>query len=148
MTEPGLQIDPADLASMRNAARQDRPGSGTVPGRRRPRCAARTIASARPVGPGRSEAPRNWSPGRSGPTDPKCRSPAAPGRPGTSVGDLMFAAEYGARAPQTRARWPGHPWRGSGAGAGYFLWPTIAQSDDRIMDDWTQAFGAMLKRVW
>jgi len=65
-----------------------------------------------------------------------------------TVGDLMFAAEYGARTPQTRKRWPGHPWRGSGDGAGYFLWPTVAKSDDRIMDDWTAEFDQLIRQVW
>ena len=145
---PRLTIDPADLRGMTNAlekiaAQAERElddGAGD---------AARTIASkasARASAIGGATALVAGAVRASGP-EVSIAGGARASRYAT-VGDLMFAAEYGARTPQTRSRWPGHPWRGSGSGAGYFLWPTIAQSDDRIMDDWTSGFDAMLRRVW
>lgn len=144
----GLRVDPADMRGMINALDKiAREAQSTLDDGAR--VAAKHIAS---------KASRRAA-GLSGASRLVAGAIGAQGetvsiRPGgrasryASVGDLMFAAEYGARAPQTRKHWPGHPWRGSGSGAGYFLWPAIRESDDQIMDDWTSAFDTMLKRTW
>lgn len=47
--------------------------------------------------------------------------------PRQTIGDLIWGAEFGGGARPTTRQF--RPWKGSGTGAGYFLWPTVR--DDR-----------------
>lgn len=56
---------------------------------------------------------------------------------GGVVGDVIWGAEFGGgRRPSTRQF---DPWRGSGQGAGYFLWPTVRAEHDAILDEYGDA---------
>lgn len=52
-----------------------------------------------------------------------------------TIGDVIWGAEFGGgrRAPQFL------PWRGSGDGAGYFLWPTVKADRGYIEDTYNDA---------
>lgn len=47
-----------------------------------------------------------------------------------TIGALIFAAEFGA-SPTTYPQFADHPHRGT---RGWFLWPTVRESEDAIMD--------------
>lgn len=67
-----------------------------------------------------------------------------------------FGSEFGADRNQRRAGRPGgepagvhgwnqfRPWKGSGPGAGYFLWPTIRSETDEVLD----IYGQALDDIW
>ena len=66
-------------------------------------------------------------------------------------------AEFGAMRNQMRANVNGspglgfnqfRPWRGSGAGAGYFLFPTIASSTDEIVETYGKAIDEITKAAF
>lgn len=59
-----------------------------------------------------------------------------PGRTGKgqTVGDVMWGAEFGARRHRQF-----RPWRGSGQGAGYFLWPTVRDQSDETIERYGEA---------
>jgi hypothetical protein len=38
------------------------------------------------------------------------------------------------------------PWRGSGSGAGYFLYPTIRRDMDRVVEEFTEAVDRIIKK--
>lgn len=59
-----------------------------------------------------------------------------PGRrgKGQTVGDVMWGAEFGARVHRQF-----QPWRGSGQGAGYFLWPTVRDESDETIERYGEA---------
>lgn len=58
--------------------------------------------------------------------------PAAPG------------AEFGGQHRPTTMQFK--PWRGSGAGAGYFLFPTIRRDNEEITRTWAQSIEDLMKR--
>ena len=39
------------------------------------------------------------------------------------------------------------PWRGTGEGAGYFLWPTIRRDEDRIVTEYEHGIDDLLRRA-
>jgi len=67
-----------------------------------------------------------------------------------------LGAEFGANRNQTRAGNPGgrpaqvrgwnqfQPWRGSDAGAGYFMWPAIREQTGEIVNRWAD----MIEKLW
>jgi hypothetical protein len=74
------------------------------------------------------------------------RLPARDGRPrrgpNQTVGNVVWGAEFGSdRFPQFR------PWRGNDDGAGYFLWPTVRDDSDEIMERYDDAVMAAVDRV-
>lgn len=64
--------------------------------------------------------------------------PPRDGRPRTgpnqTVGNVIWGAEFGSGKHRQF-----DPWRGSGAGAGYFLWPTVAAMSDEIEERYGDA---------
>lgn len=60
-------------------------------------------------------------------------------RPGArqTVGDILWGAEFGGGSkPRTRQF---ERWRGSGPGSGYFLFPTVRDDEDQIMERYGDA---------
>lgn len=74
-------------------------------------------------------------------------SPIERGRPGKgqTLGDVMWGAEFGGGRRTTTHQF--RPWRGSGTGAGYFLWPTIRAMDDKIHDQYSEALDNALQAM-
>lgn len=62
-----------------------------------------------------------------------------------SYGDLLFGAEYGVKGDP---RWPGHVWKGSGANAGYGIWPAVRAESDAIYRLWITDLMQTLERMW
>lgn len=70
--------------------------------------------------------------------------------------DAALGYEFGADRNQRRLARPGgkvttvpgwnqfRPWRGSGAGAGYFLYPAIRENEDEIIDRFATVFDELL----
>ena len=56
-----------------------------------------------------------------------------------------FGAEFGGGRRATTQQFA--PWRGSGRGAGYFLWPTIHDQNDRINERYSEALLQALRRI-
>lgn len=65
--------------------------------------------------------------------------PSRDGRPrqgdSQTVGAVMWGAEFGSDRFRQFS-----PWRGSGTGAGYFLFPEVRAQSDAIMERWDEAF--------
>lgn len=62
-----------------------------------------------------------------------------------TVGDVWAGAEYGGgRRPTTRQF---APWRGSGQGAGYFLWPAVRANRRQIHDRYSAALDDALQEL-
>lgn len=67
---------------------------------------------------------------------------------------FAMGAEFGAAQDITRQTTRGpvrgwnqfRPWRGSGEGAGYFLFPTIRRESDRIVDLYADALGDLIEK--
>jgi hypothetical protein len=62
-----------------------------------------------------------------------------------TIGDAMWGAEFGGRRRPTTQQFL--PWRGSGEGAGYFLWPAIREDSDWIDEQYSEALGDALEVV-
>lgn len=62
-----------------------------------------------------------------------------------TIGDLMWGAEFGGRRRATTQQFL--PWRGSGTGAGYFLWPTVRGMEDQIQDRYSEALDDALQAM-
>lgn len=62
-----------------------------------------------------------------------------------SYGALLFGAEYGVKSDP---RWPGHPWRGSGGGAGYGIWPAVRSESDAVYRLWISDLMDAMERIW
>lgn len=62
-----------------------------------------------------------------------------------SYGALLFGAEYGVKSDP---RWPGHGWKGSGAGAGYGIWPAVRAESDAVYRLWVNDLVESLTRIW
>lgn len=68
----------------------------------------------------------------------------------------MAGAEFGANRDRQRQRSTGtyigyrqfQPWRGTGRTAGYFVYPAIRANEERIIDQYTQALDALLRRTF
>ena len=58
-------------------------------------------------------------------------------RPGVREIDVFYGAEFGGKRRTTTQQFPS--WRGSGSGAGYFLYPTARASGKRYYDMWADA---------
>ncbi len=56
-----------------------------------------------------------------------------------------FGAEFGGGRRSTTHQFA--PWRGSGRGAGYFLWRTIHDENDRINERYSDALLQALRRI-
>lgn len=68
-----------------------------------------------------------------------------------------FGAEFGAFRNQNRTGPSGRnytglnqfqPWRGSSGGAGYFLWPTIRDEAERIVETYATELGPLWRRLF
>ena len=56
--------------------------------------------------------------------------------------EMAAGAEFGSdRYPQFK------PWRGTGEGGGYFLWPTIRRDEDRIVTEYEHGIDDLLRRA-
>jgi hypothetical protein len=62
-----------------------------------------------------------------------------------TIGDIMWGAEFGGRRRSTTQQFL--PWRGSGSGAGYFLWPTVRAMEDQIQDRYSEALDDALQAM-
>lgn len=62
-----------------------------------------------------------------------------------TIGDIMWGAEFGGRRRSTTQQFL--PWRGSGSGAGYFLWPTVRGMEDQIQDRYSEALDDALRAM-
>jgi hypothetical protein len=62
-----------------------------------------------------------------------------------TVGDIIWGAEFGGGARSTTQQF--QPWRGSGDGAGYFLWPTVRDDREFIRDEYSDALLDALKEM-
>lgn len=62
-----------------------------------------------------------------------------------TIGDVMWGAEFGGGRRATTHQFA--PWRGSGRGAGYFLYPAIRQDEDWIEERYSEALGEALEAV-
>ena len=62
-------------------------------------------------------------------------------------GAYPFAAgaEFGGQGRPTTMQF--QPWRGSGPGAGYFLYPTITRNSDRIEDEYGTALDDLIRKA-
>jgi hypothetical protein len=58
--------------------------------------------------------------------------------PGQTVGDVMWASEYGSNQSKQFS-----PWGGTGDSAGYFLWPSIRM--DEMVERWGDAVEDAMK---
>lgn len=68
-----------------------------------------------------------------------------------TVADVMWGAEYGGNRESTGTP-KGHttqfnPFRGSGHGAGYFLWPAVRANSDDIQERYSQALLDALRGI-
>lgn len=54
-----------------------------------------------------------------------------------NVGDAMWGAEFGGQRRPTTQQF--RPWRGSGSGAGYFLYPAVRELADDMQDRYGDA---------
>jgi hypothetical protein len=61
--------------------------------------------------------------------------------PNQTVGDAMWGAEFGGQRRPTTQQF--RPWRGSGSGAGYFLYPAVRE----MSDDMQKRYGEALLRA-
>ena len=67
-----------------------------------------------------------------------------------------LGAEFGAMANQLRNTRAGtmrgwnqfRGWRGSGPGTGYFLWPTIREDAELILDEYNERIDPLVKRLF
>jgi hypothetical protein len=57
-----------------------------------------------------------------------------------SVGDVVWGAEFGS---DRYRQFP--PWRGSGKGAGYFMWPTVNDRSEWMLGEWSKALDRALQ---
>lgn len=70
---------------------------------------------------------------------------ASGGNVGFGGVEYAAGAEFGGRGRPTTQQFK--PWRGSGEGAGYFLYPTIRRNDDRIADMYVDKINRLIERV-
>jgi hypothetical protein len=80
---------------------------------------------------------------------PSLRAAARGGGAGVTLGGGAYpfapGAEFGGgRRPTTQQF---KPWRGSGSGAGYFVWPTIRDNSEQIEQDWTEGVEDLFKKA-
>lgn len=64
---------------------------------------------------------------------------------GGSAHPAFGGAEFGGRGRPTTQQF--QPWRGSGPGAGYFVYPTIRDEAPRITDDYREAIDAVTRKA-
>jgi hypothetical protein len=62
-----------------------------------------------------------------------------------TIGDVIWGAEYGGGSKPTTRQF--EPWRGSGTGAGYFLWPTVRGMNTEIDDTYSKALLEALEDI-
>jgi hypothetical protein len=62
---------------------------------------------------------------------------------GSAAKPYAMGAEFGGQRRPTTQHFP--PWRGAGAGAGYFLWPTVRALDKWIGDEYADALDEALE---
>lgn len=62
-----------------------------------------------------------------------------------TVGDVIWGAEFGGGARPTTTQF--RPWRGSGNGAGYFLFPTVKDAHEFIQDEYSDALLDALNKI-
>jgi len=80
---------------------------------------------------------------------PSVKPTAGAGWAGVALGGggypFAAGAEFGGRRRPTTMQF--QPWRGSGEGAGYFLYPTIRRDAERIEDEYGSALDDLIKRA-
>jgi hypothetical protein len=79
---------------------------------------------------------------------PSLRAAAAAGGGAVRLGGgggYELGAEFGGQRRPTTMQF--QPWRGSGSGAGYFLYPSIRDNADQIEQQWTEGVEGLLKRA-
>lgn len=80
---------------------------------------------------------------------PSLRASAGAAYAGVSLGGggypFALGAEFGGRGRPTTQQF--QPWRGSGEGAGYFLYPTILRDQQRIEDEYGQALDDVIRKA-
>lgn len=54
-----------------------------------------------------------------------------------TVGDVIWGAEFGGGRRRTTRQFA--PWRGNGEGAGYFLFPTVRDMEDEVLERYGDA---------
>lgn len=64
---------------------------------------------------------------------------------GGSSAPYAMGAEFGGGRRSTTQQFK--PWRGSGSGAGYFVYPTIRRDAERIEDEYGEAIDDLLRKV-
>ncbi len=62
-----------------------------------------------------------------------------------TIGDVMWGAEFGGQRRPTTGQF--FPWRGSGAGAGYFLYPAVRGDETYIHDEYSAALNKALQDI-
>jgi len=55
-----------------------------------------------------------------------------------------MGAEFGGRGRPTTQQF--QPWRGSGSGAGYFVYPTIRRDSEDIEREWTESIEDLMRK--
>lgn len=82
-------------------------------------------------------------------TAPTLKSSSGTNSAGVSLGGTTApwaaGAEFGGGRRSTTRQFK--PWRGSGPDAGYFVYPTIRENADDIVDAYNEAIGDLLQRV-
>jgi hypothetical protein len=154
VSQSALAVDPADMASLRSALRQMArvaPGLVTQGAQKaskrmadaaRPRLASSSkwghlVAPSIRVSKAREPLIRAGGGG-------SARAKHSPGDQ-NKYGDLFFGAEYGVKSDP---RWPGHSWKGSGANAGYGMWPAIRAESDAIYRLWVTDLMDSFEQIW
>lgn len=64
---------------------------------------------------------------------------------GSNSAPWALGAEFGGGRRKTTQQFK--PWRGSGASAGYFVYPTIRENADEIVEAYSEGMDELLKRV-
>jgi hypothetical protein len=64
---------------------------------------------------------------------------------GGRVGDVIWGAEFGGGRRKTTRQFA--PWRGSGDGSGYFLYPTVRDNYDEAMEEYGRAVVAAVDKA-
>ena len=80
---------------------------------------------------------------------PSVRASASSGFAGVSLGGSGYpfagGAEFGGQRRSTTMQFA--PWRGAGANAGYFVYPTVRRNSQRIEDTWGEAVDTVIRKA-
>ena len=80
---------------------------------------------------------------------PSVKPTAGAGYAGVALGGAGYpfaaGAEFGGQRRPTTMQF--EPWRGSGEGAGYFLYPTIRRDAERIEDEYGSALDEVIRKA-